>query len=68
MTKEIVCPTCGGKGTVMRHIHARYSAAQRAKARRLFSEGMSLRRIGEEIGMKDFHPQKIRSLINAKTL
>jgi hypothetical protein len=68
MTKEIVCPTCEGTGKVMRQIHEKYSEQQRAQARKLFRNGISLRQIGKEIGMKDFHPQKVKSLINAKTL
>lgn len=68
MTKQIKCPTCLGKGKVMRQIHIVYSPEQRHIARELFRKGVPLRKIGELIGMDEVHPNKVRSLINAKKL
>lgn len=62
---DVVCPTCEGSGSVKRR-HTNYSDEVRAKARKLYRKGLSLREIGKEIGVN--HPQKVWALINAKTL
>jgi hypothetical protein len=59
------CPLCDGKGTVPKRQNT-YTKDQRERARKLYAQGVSLRVIGQEIGVN--HPQKIKSLIMAKTL
>ena len=58
------CPTCLGSGKIKTFpTWAHYTPETRAKARELFRQGMSLRKIGKEIGVN--HPQKVYSLITA---
>ena len=57
------CPLCLGKGKIKGHL---YSPEVRKKARKLYAKGISLREIGKEIGID--HPQKVYSIIMAKTL
>jgi transposase-like protein len=59
------CPLCQGTGETQQR-RGRFSKAIREKARKLYKEGMSLRKIGKEIGVE--HPQRVRSIIMAKTL
>lgn len=70
---KVICPTCHGMGKINRpKPYGRYSIEQRALARELFRQGMTLRKIGVKIGLAKnqakVHPQKVWSLINAKTL
>lgn len=62
--KHYRCPLCLGKGKVL--MLRQYSPVVRAKARKLFRNGWSLREIGKEIGVKT--AQQVKSLIIAKTL
>ncbi len=62
--KYKVCPLCLGKGKLFDRHH--YSDKTRASARKLYADGKTLREIGKVIGVD--HPQKVMSLIKAKTL
>ena len=58
------CPACLGIGKIKTFpTWAHYAPQIRQKARRLYGEGLSLRKIGKEIGVN--HPQKVYSLIKA---
>ena len=60
-----ICPVCLGEGKIIdKSPQSRYTPKTRAKARKLFREGLSLREIGKEIGVN--HPQKVYSLITSK--
>ena len=58
------CPLCRGTGRVIDKHH--YPDSIREKARKLYSQGVKLREIGRKLGVN--HPQKVKSLIMAKTL
>ena len=60
---KCICPLCKGKGFI---IQSHYSDEKRTIARKLYAKGISLREIGKEIEID--HPQKVKSLIMAKTL
>ena len=61
------CPTCLGVGKIKTFpTWTHYAPEIRRKARRLYREGVSLRKIGKEIGVN--HPQKVYSLIKATKL
>lgn len=57
-----ICPLCLGKGKIVDRHH--YPLKVRNKARRLYAKGLSLRKIGEKIGVN--HPQKVKSLLKSK--
>ena len=59
-----VCPLCKGKGYIISRFG--YSYKLRSKARKMYAKGITLRKIGKEIGVD--HPQKVKSLIVAKTI
>jgi hypothetical protein len=61
------CPVCQGTGTLYSRRIVRYPDDIRTAARKMFRAGKSLREIGKAIGMEKVHPQKVMSLILAKT-
>ena len=59
------CPTCLGVGKVkVISLFGHYTPEVRKKARELYRQGLTLRKIGEIIGVN--HPQKVMSLIKSK--
>lgn len=61
---KAVCPLCHGSGEI---VARQYPHEIRVKARKLYAQGMSLRAIARELGI-DVNPQKVKSLIMARTL
>ena len=65
--KEILyrCPLCQGTGKIVSH-YIQYPPEIRAKARKLYRQGIGLREIGRRLKIN--HPQKVYSLIMAKSI
>lgn len=63
--KTIDCPYCAGTGQfVRRKGTGYYTDEQRKKALKLWQQGVTLREIGKQIGMKEpVNPQRVKSLI-----
>ena len=64
--EEVTCPTCLGAGVVIREKRTKYSSEIRTRARELYRQGVSLRKIGKELNIN--HPQKVLSIIKSNNL
>ena len=64
--EQVKCYYCSGTGLTLRRPQKnKYTDRQRQKALKLFKQGMSLRKIGKEIGLKEpVHAQQVQSLID----
>lgn len=65
MLIDLNCPLCKGTGHIPRR-KGKYSIKTRAKARKMYANGKTLRAIGERLGIK--HPQSVKAMIMAKTI
>jgi len=65
---SVKCPLCNGKGKILslyRSPHS-YSYKQIKEARKLYRNGLSLRKIAQKMKIK--HPQTIKNLIHRKII